>query len=123
MKYAEALTHNFDVIAERRSVLFHLCELAKASVLAEFLLEQEVEMDDSRFNFVEGSDEACCLEMPQLYGNAANVQHGDAWRRERAGSLRSVRLPGGSTRVERYMLSARSRGAMLMHLHELTRSL
>eukprot|EP00415_Alexandrium_ostenfeldii_P002814 UN2814 len=32
VKYAEMFTHNFDLIAERKSVVFHLRELAKASV-------------------------------------------------------------------------------------------
>merc|ERR1711920_1096876 len=47
VRYAESFTHNFDFIAERKSVVFHLRELAKASVLAKFLMEQDVEMDDS----------------------------------------------------------------------------
>ena len=46
------------MIAERKSVVFHLRELAKASVLAKFLMEQEVEMDDSGFNPAEDPEEA-----------------------------------------------------------------
>eukprot|EP00972_Heterocapsa_arctica_P001654 236940-Heterocapsa_arctica.AAC.1 len=34
VKYAEQFTHNFDLIAERKSVIYHLRELAKASTLA-----------------------------------------------------------------------------------------
>merc|ERR1719471_1158346 len=69
VRYAETFTHNFDLIAERKSVVFHLRELAKASVLAKFLMEQEVEMDDSWFNLAKDSDEACCLEIPQLWND------------------------------------------------------
>merc|ERR1719346_35784 len=32
-------------------------------------MEQEVEMDDSWFNLAEDSDEACCLEIPQLWND------------------------------------------------------
>merc|ERR1719328_28334 len=74
VRYAESFTHNFDLIAERKSVVFHLRELAKASVLAKFLMEQEVEMDDSWFNLAEDSDEACCLEIPQLWNDRARAQ-------------------------------------------------
>merc|ERR1719506_3068561 len=37
LKYAEAFTKNFDLIAERKSVIYHLRELAKSSVLAKHL--------------------------------------------------------------------------------------
>jgi hypothetical protein len=50
VKYAEAFTRNFDLIAERKSVIFHLRELAKASVLAKSLVEAEL-----------GSEEQWCL--------------------------------------------------------------
>merc|ERR1719221_280730 len=39
VKYAEVFIHNFDLIAERKSVVYHLRELAKASVMAKFLME------------------------------------------------------------------------------------
>merc|ERR1719361_1165920 len=74
VRYAEAFTHNFDLIAERKSVVFHLRELAKASVLAKYLMEQEVEMDDSWFALAEDSEEACCLEIPQLWNDRARAQ-------------------------------------------------
>ena len=54
VKYAELFTHNFDLIAERKSVVYHLRELAKASVLAKFLFESEVELADSLFGCAEG---------------------------------------------------------------------
>ena len=39
VKYAEQFTHNFDLIAERKSVIYHLREMAKASVLAKYLVD------------------------------------------------------------------------------------
>merc|ERR550532_964349 len=46
VKYAEDFTRNFDLIAERKSVVYHLRELAKASVLAKFLLDTQVTLDE-----------------------------------------------------------------------------
>merc|ERR1711933_653573 len=42
VKYAEAFSKNFDLIAERKSVIYHLRELAKASVLAKFLVDAKI---------------------------------------------------------------------------------
>merc|ERR1711953_1131528 len=58
VKYAEAFTHNFDLIAERKSVVYHLRELAKASVMAKFLLDYAAE-----------ANPICCLEVPQLWND------------------------------------------------------
>merc|ERR1719367_1092467 len=69
VKYAEMFTHNFDLIAERKSVVYHLRELAKASVLAKFLVEADIDLDDSWFKLSEDSTEACCLEIPQLWND------------------------------------------------------
>ena len=38
-KFADSFTKNFDLIAERQSVIFHLRELAKASVMAKFIVD------------------------------------------------------------------------------------
>mmetsp|Transcript_74608 Transcript_74608/g.222534 ORF Transcript_74608/g.222534 Transcript_74608/m.222534 type:complete len:1122 (-) Transcript_74608:212-3577(-) len=46
-KYADAFTHNFELIAERRSAVYHLRELAKASVLAKFLVEGGIRLQDA----------------------------------------------------------------------------
>merc|ERR1740121_1513110 len=53
LKYAQAFTHNFDLIAERKSVIFNLRELAKASVLAKFLVDANVDVQQSWFDAVE----------------------------------------------------------------------
>merc|ERR1719456_1920771 len=59
VKYAEEFTRNFDLIAERKSVIFHLRELAKASVLAKYLLDAEVCMDDAWFNLASSTKMDC----------------------------------------------------------------
>jgi len=74
VKYAEMFTHNFDLIAERKSVVFHLRELAKASILAKFLLEADIDLDDSWFAMADNATEACCLEIPQLWNDRSHSQ-------------------------------------------------
>merc|ERR1719499_349707 len=69
VKYAEAFTRNFDLIAERKSVVYHLRELAKASVMAKFLLDTEVEIDQFWFDFAAEAKPICCLEVPQLWND------------------------------------------------------
>ena len=44
-KFADAFTRNFDLIAERKSVVFHLRELAKASVMAKYLIDSKASLD------------------------------------------------------------------------------
>jgi len=73
VRYAEAFTKNFDLIAERKSVIFHLRELAKASVLAKHLLDAGVELDASWFQL--GQNEfPCSLEVPQLWNERFHSQ-------------------------------------------------
>jgi hypothetical protein len=67
VKYAEAFTKNFDLIAERKSVIYHLRELAKASVLAKHMLESESQLEDSWFHLAAEHDLVCSLEVPQLW--------------------------------------------------------
>jgi hypothetical protein len=73
VKYAEAFTRNFDLIAERRSVVYHLRELAKASVMAKFLLDSNIQLEEGWFNLAETKDVPCSLEVPQLC-NESEVQ-------------------------------------------------
>lgn len=49
VKYAADFTRNFDLIAERKSVIFHLRELAKASVVAKFLVDIDVPLENRWF--------------------------------------------------------------------------
>jgi len=76
VKYAESFTHNFDLIAERKSVVYHLRELAKASVLAKFLIEAEVGLDESWLTAAVQEEDACCLEIPQLWNERTHSQIG-----------------------------------------------
>jgi len=74
VRYAESFTHNFDLIAERKSVVFHLRELAKASVLAKFLVEADFDLEDAWFDLADEAKEACCLEIPQLWNDRCRAQ-------------------------------------------------
>jgi len=66
VRYAETFTKNFDLIVERKSVIHHLRELAKASILAKHLLDANVSLDESWFHLAEEKERACSLEVPQL---------------------------------------------------------
>jgi len=68
VKYAESFTHFFDLIAERKSVVYHLRELAKAAVIAKFLIEaEELSVTESWFNMSSQKQQLCVLEVPQLW--------------------------------------------------------
>eukprot|EP00421_Protoceratium_reticulatum_P019196 CAMPEP_0168394328 /NCGR_PEP_ID=MMETSP0228-20121227/19475_1 /TAXON_ID=133427 /ORGANISM="Protoceratium reticulatum, Strain CCCM 535 (=CCMP 1889)" /LENGTH=680 /DNA_ID=CAMNT_0008407733 /DNA_START=53 /DNA_END=2092 /DNA_ORIENTATION=+ len=74
VKYADAFTKNFDLIAERRSVFYHLRELAKATILAKFLVDSDVWMDEAWLSLpgdVQGSGH---LEIPQLWNERCHSQ-------------------------------------------------
>mmetsp|Transcript_55096 Transcript_55096/g.172754 ORF Transcript_55096/g.172754 Transcript_55096/m.172754 type:complete len:565 (+) Transcript_55096:1-1695(+) len=74
VKYADSFTEKFDLIAERKSVINQLRELAKASVLAKFLLDAEVQLEDAWFQFEASDSSACCLEIPQLWNERYRAQ-------------------------------------------------
>merc|ERR1719210_1232248 len=67
VKYADAFTHYFDLIAERKSVVYHLRELAKASVLAKFFVEFEANLDESWYTVGNSVNVPSCLEIPQTW--------------------------------------------------------
>eukprot|EP00415_Alexandrium_ostenfeldii_P002132 UN2132 len=69
VKYAEAFTHYFDLIAERRSVICHLREMAKATVMAKFLVEDGIHLDDAWFNAADLIETTADLtpKIPQLW--------------------------------------------------------
>ena len=46
VKYAEVFTRNFDLIAERRSVVYQLREVSRAAIVAKFLVDNKVVLDD-----------------------------------------------------------------------------
>jgi hypothetical protein len=74
VRYAEEFTHHFDLIAERRSVFFQLRELAKASILAKYISESGVTLEDPWLNLKEPQGTACCLEIPQLWNERRRTQ-------------------------------------------------
>jgi len=67
VKYAETFTEKFDLIAERKSVVFHLRELAKASILAKHMMEAEVKLGEAWFGLADEEMAPCCMELPQLW--------------------------------------------------------
>merc|ERR1719188_2368437 len=69
VKYAEAFTHQFDLIAERKSVFSQLREVAKAALMAKFMLESEIELNEAWFNLSSEPKSMCCLEVPQLWND------------------------------------------------------
>ncbi|CAE7872704.1 ravA [Symbiodinium microadriaticum] len=75
-KFAEAFTRNFDLIAERKSVIFHLRELAKASVMAKYLVDSKARIDPSWYRLadeiVKGAPPEPHMEIPQLWNMRGN---------------------------------------------------
>lgn len=72
VKYAETFTRNFDLIAERKSVIYHLRELAKASVLAKHLLVAQVDLEEAWFHLATNLELPWSLEVPQLWNERAH---------------------------------------------------
>lgn len=66
-KYAEDFTRNMELIVERKSVIYYLRELAKASVLAKFLVDPAIALDEQWFDTSDLDHQTCCLEVPQLW--------------------------------------------------------
>jgi len=74
VKYADAFTHNFDLIAERKSVVYHLRELAKASVVAKFLVESEARLEDRWCALASAGSPVSHKEIPQLWNEQVRAQ-------------------------------------------------
>jgi len=74
VKYAESFTENFDLIAERKSAIYHLREVAKASIMAKYLVETKVALDDFWFNLADGDMAPCVMEVPQLWNERTYSQ-------------------------------------------------
>eukprot|EP00438_Fugacium_kawagutii_P011226 Skav228656 [mRNA] locus=scaffold2369:149724:171604:+ [translate_table: standard] len=75
-KFADAFTRNFDLIAERKSVVFHLRELAKASVMAKYLIDSKARLDPSWYqiadDIVGATVPEAYPEIPQLWNMRGN---------------------------------------------------
>merc|ERR1740121_3488150 len=114
VKYAEAFTHNFDLIAERKSVVAQLREVAKASVVAKFMLDSGVELEEAWFNLGSSVKPACCLEVPQLWNERCLskicVQEAGivSAEREKGAKVHSV-YGGVDFGIDRFRLAAPSR--------------
>lgn len=68
VKYAEDFTKNFDLIAERKSVVFHLREFAKAAILAKYLHHSQADLEPIWLElYGEFEDDRCLLEVPQIW--------------------------------------------------------
>jgi len=71
LRYAQEFTHNFDLIAERKSVVYHLRDLAKASVLAKYLVDSQMHVPEAWFSAGGVTAETISsnenLEIPQLW--------------------------------------------------------
>merc|ERR1712232_945128 len=74
VKYAEQFTHNFELIAERKSVIHHLRELAKASIIAKYLLDACINLEESWFELPCENHIPCSLEVPQLWNERINLE-------------------------------------------------
>jgi len=70
-KFAEAFTRNYDLIAERKSCIFHLRELAKATVLAKFLVDSNAQLESIWYDLgeeiVKATPPETHPEIPQLW--------------------------------------------------------
>jgi len=69
VKYAESFSQQFDLIAERKSVIFHLRETAKAAVMAKFLIDSQVNLEEVWFQLAVEAQEAIPMEVPQLWND------------------------------------------------------
>jgi len=87
VQYAAAFSHYFDLIAERRSVFFHLRELAKASVLAKYLLEVGASVQEAWVNIPCRNPTPSPALIPQLW----NVCVPEDKARQRLSNPRCVR--------------------------------
>jgi len=73
VRYADAFTHYFDLIAERKSAVYHLRELAKTSVLAKLLLEDsDLKLEDVWFEESSNGDGTAAREIPQLWNERSH---------------------------------------------------
>jgi len=112
VKYARDFTHNFDLIAERKSVIYHLREVAKASILGKYLLESGIRLDDAWLQHQGDVPDTCCLDIPQLwnerYHSQIHVRDGKVEEAEKGVRPRRHGVYGGVTfSLDRFTVGAR----------------
>eukprot|EP00930_Biecheleria_cincta_P003657 TRINITY_DN104585_c0_g1_i1.p1 TRINITY_DN104585_c0_g1~~TRINITY_DN104585_c0_g1_i1.p1 ORF type:complete len:1011 (-),score=231.74 TRINITY_DN104585_c0_g1_i1:65-3046(-) len=75
-RFADAFTRCYDLIAERKSVVFHLRELAKASVMAKYLVDSKTKIDQSWYDVADQLISTTTPdphpEIPQLWNMRGN---------------------------------------------------
>eukprot|EP00930_Biecheleria_cincta_P071201 TRINITY_DN58720_c0_g1_i1.p1 TRINITY_DN58720_c0_g1~~TRINITY_DN58720_c0_g1_i1.p1 ORF type:complete len:1107 (+),score=253.54 TRINITY_DN58720_c0_g1_i1:32-3352(+) len=118
-KFADAFTRNFDLIAERKSVVYHLRELAKASVMAKFLVDSKVLLDPSWYEAANDIVKSAKAEkhpnIPQLWNMRGNsriqVQDGRLVNTA-TGKSRNLRAVYGGVQfgLDKFELSSRQLG-------------
>jgi len=74
VQYAEQFTHYFDLIAERKSVIYHLRDLAKASVMAKMMVEANVNAEGPWLDLAGESKEVSSMEVPQIWNHHLHTQ-------------------------------------------------
>jgi len=76
VQYADDFTHNLDLIAERKSVVYHLRELLKATVLAKFLVENRADLGEEWQTLAPSTGSSAHPEIPQLWNEqrASQIQ-------------------------------------------------
>lgn len=93
-QYAEEFSKNFDLVAERKSVVFNLRELAKASVLAKYLVDAKVDLEDCWFNLADEEMAKCTMEIPQLWNERTKqqiqVENGTIKTSDRSGYVHGI---------------------------------
>ena len=91
-KFADAFMSNLDLIAERKSVVFHLRELARASVMPKFLEEAEAKIQKSWYKL---ADEIVSIHMSSwLHKESAHDKFLLPSSRLRRGHVLSCNLSG-----------------------------
>merc|ERR1719401_1342115 len=63
VQYAEVFSHFFDLIAERKSVVYQLREVSRAAIVAKFLLDNKVALDDCWLR-QEDAPGLCKMDLP-----------------------------------------------------------
>mmetsp|Transcript_45781 Transcript_45781/g.116319 ORF Transcript_45781/g.116319 Transcript_45781/m.116319 type:complete len:649 (-) Transcript_45781:203-2149(-) len=116
--YAEAFTKNFDLIAERKGVVYQLRELAKASIMAKYLLESGLRLGEPWFQLAAAESPAYCMEVPQLWNDRCystiEVKDGvifSAGKGDDVVQRRQSMYGGVDFGIDRFRLSAPSRVA------------
>lgn len=97
VKYAEQFTHFFDLIAERKSVMYHLRDLAKASALAKLIVESNVNLEAQWLEVAREVKELSSMEIPQTWNHQvySQVQMSDGEIKTVANKERSRGVYGG----------------------------